>query len=83
MAEEISFIVNGMPIELTATAVEEAMRGIEPEPIRRHRVTVGDVQYPVKQVFERVTGLDRLDFTSATARRHLGKLGFKLSRNKS
>jgi hypothetical protein len=31
-------------------------------------------------VFELATGLDRLDFTSATARRHLARLGFTLSR---
>jgi len=31
-------------------------------------------------VFELATGLDRLDFTSATARRHLARLGFTLAR---
>jgi hypothetical protein len=44
-------------------------------------VQVGGVRYPVKQVFALVTGLDRLDFTSAIARRNLGKLGFELARS--
>jgi hypothetical protein len=80
VSEAIRFVVNGKAFTLTVNDVEKAMRGVEPEPVRSHVVVVKGQRYPVKQVFERATGLDRLDFTSATARRHLTKLGFKLSR---
>jgi len=80
VSESISFIINGTQVTLARRDVERAMRGISPEPIRNLAVDVAGTRYPVKQVFERVTGLDRLDFTSATARRHLANLGFAVSR---
>lgn len=81
MADQVEFIVNGHSLRLTRSQVIDAMKGVAAEPIRSLAVVVGDHRYPVKQVFGEVTGLDRLDFTSATARRHLGKLGFELSRD--
>lgn len=77
VAEEIQFMVKGQNFHLSRVQVLEAMRGIEAEPIRSHSVAVEGTRYPVKQVFGQATGLDRLDFTSEVARRHLGKLGFK------
>jgi hypothetical protein len=83
MAEQIDFVVNGKTLKLTRRGVEQRMAGVAPEVIRSHAVVVSEVRYPVKQVFEVATGLDRLDFTSATARRHLAKLGFELARDSS
>lgn len=83
MADQIAFVVNGTPLKLTRGSVEQRMAGVAPEPIRKHAVVVDGIRYPVKQVFEAATGLDRLDFTSATARRHLGKLDFELARDAS
>lgn len=80
MAGQVEFTVNGQPFSLTGQDVIRALRGIPPEPVRSHSVTVAGVRYPVKQAFAAVTGLDRLDFTSAVARRNLGKLGFELHR---
>jgi hypothetical protein len=80
MPDNIDFVVNGKNLHLTKPGVERAMERVEPEPIRSHAVVIGEVRYPIKQVFERATGLDRLDFTSGTARRHLAKLGFTLYR---
>ena len=79
-SDSISFIVNGSRIGLARKEVERMMKGVPPEPVRSLAVEIGGTLYPVKQVFEVVTGLDRLDFTSATARRHLAKLGFPVSR---
>lgn len=81
MAEEIEFVVNGRRIALTRAGVLKAMRGVAPEPVQRHSVLVEGTRYPVKQVFQRATGLDRLDFTSAIARRNLTKLGFEVARS--
>jgi hypothetical protein len=83
LPSHITFTVNGQRLSLGAAQVERAMKGIEPEAIQSHAVIVGGVWYPVKQVFARATGLDRLDFTSAVARRHLGRLGFELARSDS
>lgn len=81
MADTIEFTVNGKPFRLSRSAVTAALKGVDPEPIRAHGVEVGGKRYPVKQVFALATGLDRLDFTSAIARRNLGKLGFRLTRD--
>ena len=80
MPKQLTFVVNGKLLRLSRRDVESCMRGLSPEPIQRHAVEVGGTTYPVKQVFEAATGLDRLDFTSAVARRNLGRLGFVLLR---
>ena len=80
MPEQITFVVNGRLLRLSRHSVESCIRGLNPEPIQRHAVEVCGTTYPVKQVFEAATGLDRLDFTSAVARRNLGRLGFVLVR---
>ena len=80
MSEQITFVVNGKLLRLSRRDVESCIRGLSPQPIQRHAVEVGETTYPVKQVFEAATGLDRLDFTSAVARRNLGRLGFVVVR---
>ena len=80
MPEQITFVVNGKLLRLSRQEVEACIQGLHPEPIQRHAVEVGGTTYPIKQVFEAATGLDRLDFTSAIARRNLGRLGFVLLR---
>jgi hypothetical protein len=77
MTDRVDFVVNGQSLHLSRAEVERAMVGVTPDPIRSHAVLVKGVRYPIKQVFGAATGLDRLDFTSATARRHLAKLEFK------
>ena len=80
MSDSIAFTVKGRPFRLSQADVVGVMRGVEPEPIRAHGVFVAGRAYPVKQVFAAATGLDRLDFTSEVARRHLEHLGFELMR---
>lgn len=81
MPDVIEFVVNGRPLKLSHQAVVDAMKGVRPEPIRSHTVAVDGTQYPVKQVFAVATGLDRLDFTSAVARRQLARVGFEVGRS--
>ncbi len=80
MAEHVEFTVNGRAYSVSREDVVRALKGVPAEPVRSHAVTVTGVRYPVKQAFAAVTGLDRLDFTSAVARRNLDKLGFELHR---
>lgn len=81
MADVIEFVVNGQSLSLSHQDVVEAIKGVRPEPIRSHTVEVEGTLYPVKQVFEAATRLDRLDFTSAVARRQLVRLGFEVGRS--
>jgi hypothetical protein len=81
MPDVIEFVVNGQSLSLSHQAVVEAIKGVPPEHIRSHIVDVAGTRYPVKQVFEAATGLDRLDFTSAVARRQLARLGFEVGRS--
>ncbi len=74
----MEFTLGGKRYDLTRQQVEERMRGVEPEPGRRHFVEVGGREYPMKQVFAQCLGLSRLDFTTAQARHVLARLGFKV-----
>jgi hypothetical protein len=68
--------VAGEALQLSASQVEAAMAGVEPEPIREHYVVIGPRRYPPKQVLAAVSGLDRADFTTHQARSLLRRLGF-------
>lgn len=52
------------------------MRGVDPEPARKHLVEIGSAQFPPKQVLATVTGWERQSFTTLEAQRVLSKLGF-------
>lgn len=75
--------VAGLAFDLTANSVEQAVAGVDPEPIREHYVTVGGRRYPPKQVLAEVTGLDRADFTTHQARAVLRRLGFGVYRRQA
>jgi hypothetical protein len=59
------------------------MAGLPAEPLRSHTVQVSETWYPVKQVLERTTGVDRSDFISTAASRQLKKLGFPVRHDES
>lgn len=81
MPDSVEFVVNGQPVLLTRAQVSKTMHGVPAEPVRSHTVLVDGTTYPVKQVFHLATGVDRLDFTSAVARRQLSRLGFEVGRS--
>jgi hypothetical protein len=66
--------------ELWRDQVEQAMRGVPPEPIASHYVVIDHRRFPPKQVISVMTGIDRADFTSHQARRILTGLGFPAGR---
>ena len=77
---ELSFQLNGVQRTLTQADVESAMRGQLPEPSRAHVVEVNGIEFPVKQAFSAVTGLDRLDFTTNQARAIFKRMGLTVRR---
>lgn len=70
----------GEDFDLTPSSIEQAVEGIDPEPIREHYAVVGGRRYPPKQVMAAATGLDRADFTTHQARAVLRRLGFGVYR---
>ena len=74
------FIVGGKRVHLTSDKVISTLHGIVPGPVQTHVVEANGLQYPVKQAFAHVTGLDLLDFDTNQARRVFRRLGFKVVR---
>ena len=74
------FIVGGKQFQLTNAQVISMLKGVSPGRIHTHVVEIAGLEYPVKQAFACVTGLDLLDFTTNQARSILGRLGFTVIR---
>ena len=77
--------IAGRVLDACQSDVERAVRGIEPEPVRKHWVEIKGVKYPPKQVVELVAKqqrvpLARIDFQTKSARDFLRRLGFEVSR---
>jgi hypothetical protein len=75
---ETEFSVHGRRFRLTRDQVIKAMSDQDPEPIQKWAVELQRRVFPVKQVLGTVTGEDRADFISHTARNHLLRLGFRV-----
>ncbi|MCX2970799.1 MULTISPECIES: SCO5918 family protein [Streptomyces] len=69
-------VIAHSPFYLLKNDVQQAMKGVKPEPLAGESVTIGRRTYPVKQVGEVITGQDRRDFTSGEVSRALTRLGF-------
>lgn len=72
--------VAGRQVDFDRGAVEAAVSGVLPDPLKEHWVAVAGRRFPPKQVLELVTGIDRADFTTHQARRLLQRLGFSVGR---
>jgi hypothetical protein len=73
------FTLSGERFRLTRQQVVDALRGIEPEPVRTYGVEIGGVVYPVKQALAAACGARRGRFISTAAARVLQRLGFAVS----
>lgn len=69
-------VIARYPFDLTRSEVEQSLSGITPEPVTGVSVTIGRRVYPVMQVGEVLTKLDRRDFTTVEMRRAMTRLGF-------
>ncbi|MDN3294349.1 SCO5918 family protein [Streptomyces ficellus] len=69
-------VIAHFPFDLIKTDVQQAMKGIKPEPVSGASVTIGRRTYPLKQVGEVITRQDRRDFTAGEVSRALTQLGF-------
>ncbi|MFJ4687252.1 SCO5918 family protein [Streptomyces sp. NPDC091377] len=69
-------VIARFPFDLTKSEVEQSMSGVTPETVTGLSVTIVRRVYPVIQVGEVVTGLNRRDITTGEMRRALIRLGF-------
>ncbi|MFF2643939.1 SCO5918 family protein [Streptomyces niveus] len=69
-------VIARFPFDLVKSEVQQAMKGIKPEPITGESVVISRRTYPVKQVGEIITRQDRRDFSAAEVTRALTRLGF-------
>ncbi|MGQ0826304.1 MAG: hypothetical protein ACT4OX_14945 [Actinomycetota bacterium] len=74
------FTVGGRDLDLTREQVVAKLKGVSPEPIREHFVSVGDRKFPPKQILAVVTGWERQTYTTFEAQRVLLRLGFDCRR---
>lgn len=69
-------VIAGYPFHLTANEVQQAMRGVSPEPITGESVKIGRRVYPLMQVGAVITRQDRRDFSAGEVGRAMRRLGF-------
>lgn len=74
----VRFVLDGREYELARADVEGRMLGERPRRVGTHAVLVNGAWYPVRQVFEVVTGIPGGLFNSHTARRHLERLDLEM-----
>jgi hypothetical protein len=72
-------VIARFPFDFFKSDVQEAMKGIKPEPVTGDSVLIGRRHYPVKQVGEVITKQDRRDFSAGEVIRALTRLGFTCS----
>jgi predicted flavoprotein YhiN len=77
----MELVIGKRKVELTKENVVEALKGLEPEPLRgraRYYVKLDDKKYPVKQVMVAVTGLSKESLSTEQAVKVLKALGFEV-----
>ena len=73
-----SFIIRGNNYEIDAEIIKRAIRGHQPNPIRRYFVEINGDRYPVKQVISIACNILPVSFTSRDAYRILEKVGIRV-----
>lgn len=74
----MQFVLRGKSFIIDREDVKKAVRGLDPEAIRKYSVEIGNVEYPIKQVVAKITGYPPAAFTTQDAYSILKKLGFKI-----
>lgn len=72
------FTIGGKSVSLTRNEVEEALKQIRPEPIKKYSVRVGGMDFPIKQAVALAAKLPTAAFITTDAYRVLSRLGFEI-----
>ena len=78
------FVLGGLERELDADMVRSVAERHTPEASGRHKyyVSINGRRYPVKQLFSLATGIQRTEFITNEAVRHLKRLGFTVEESR-
>jgi len=72
------FTIGGNRVSLSRESVQAAMKGVEPETIKKYKVEIGGKWFPIKQVVCIAANLPPAAFISTDAYRILRTLGFQV-----
>jgi hypothetical protein len=72
------FVLRGKTYRSSKEEIEQALKKVEPEPVRKYYIEVDGIRYPIKQPIELITGLARVAYTAMDAYRILSRLGFEI-----
>jgi hypothetical protein len=72
----MEFTIGGKKIYLSKKSVENALRNVKPQAISKYSVTIGQIDYPIKQALSLASGLPTAAFITTTAYRIFNRLGF-------
>lgn len=78
--EEKRFQLGGTEYHLSADAVAQAMRDVQPKPLGKYFVLINGAAFPPKQVIDQSLGKDLVKFTTMDAARILTALGLEVQR---
>jgi hypothetical protein len=74
----LSFTIGGRRVFLSWKKVEDSLRHVAPEPIKKYRVRIGGREYPIKQALSIAADVPIARFISTDAYRILSRLGFEV-----
>lgn len=74
----MEFTLAGKRFNIAPQDIVKAVQGVEPEPIQKHAVKIGERLYPVKQVLSIATGLTKADINSHHAHQILRWMGLNV-----
>ena len=75
---QIGFTIGGKKVSLSKQAVEDALKAVKPDTVKKYSVRVGQTDYPIKQVVSVASGCPPVTFISTDAYRILTRLGFEV-----
>ena len=80
MAKDIAidFIIAGKKLSLNKKAVEDALKQVKPDQVKKYSVHIGEMDYPIKQVVSVACDLPIAAFATPDAYRILKRLGFNV-----
>jgi len=72
------FILRGNTYRSSKGEIERLSKNVEPDPVRKYYIDVGDRRYPIKQPIQLITGLPRIAYTTMDAYGILRRYGFEI-----
>ena len=72
----VDVTISGKKISLSKKSVEDALKQVKPDQVKKYSVYIGATEYPIKQVVSVACGIPIAAFATPDAYRVLNRLGF-------